>query len=103
PVALPKLNKRLDLRTFDDAARFVEDHGMDLRVFALLGAPHVPAADSVEWTRRTVLFAAERGAARVSIVPVRGGNGELEELQSLGHFTPPTLTQLESALELAIG
>jgi len=35
----------------------------------------------------------------VAIIPVRGGNGELERLQALGQFTPPTLTQLEAALD----
>ena len=43
-----------------------------------------------------------RGAAVVSIIPVRGGNGELERLAKLGRFTPPTLNQLESALDRCI-
>ena len=102
PVALERLNKRLDLAAFDAAARFMADHEMDLRVFVLLGAPHVPAAESVEWTTRTVRHAVDRGARVVAIIPVRGGNGALEELQSLGHFTPPTLRQLESALDASI-
>jgi hypothetical protein len=41
----------------------------------------------------------DRGAAVVSIIPVRGGNGELERLAALGEFSPPTLAQLEEALE----
>ena len=41
----------------------------------------------------------QRGAAVVSIIPVRGGNGEMERLAALGHFTPPTLVQLEDALD----
>ena len=99
PVAAARINKRLDLARFDRAARFLADNGMDLRVFVLLGAPHVPAAESVEWTARTVEHAVERGAALVSIIPVRGGNGEMERLQAIGEFTPPTFTQLEDALD----
>ena len=99
PVAATHLNKRLDLARFDRAARFLLDNGVDLRVFALLGAPYVPAEESVAWTVRTVEYAVERGAAVVSIIPVRGGNGEIERLQALGHFTPPTLLQLEDALD----
>jgi hypothetical protein len=38
----------------------------------------------------------------VSIIPVRGGNGEIERLQALGHFVPPTLSQLEEALDLSL-
>jgi len=99
PVGAANLNKRLDPARFDSAARFLMEHGIDLRVFVLLGAPYVPAEESVEWTVRTVEYAVERGAAVVSIIPVRGGNGEIERLQSEGHFTPPTLSQLEATLD----
>ena len=99
PVAAKALNKRLDLTRFDDAARLLSAAAIDLRVFVLLGAPHVPEDESVVWTVRTVAYAAERGAAVVSIIPVRGGNGELERLRSAGAFTPPALRQLEAALD----
>ena len=103
PEASARLNKRLDLERFDKAAAFLADNDIDLRVFVLLGAPYVPAAESVDWTVRSVEYAAQRGASVVSIIPVRGGNGEMERLESLGHFTPPTLTQLESALDRCLG
>jgi archaeosine synthase beta-subunit len=99
PRAMAQLNKRLDLARFDAAARALADGAIDLRVFVLLGAPHVPADESVEWTVRTVAHAVSRGAAVVSIIPVRGGNGEMERLEQLGQFVPPTLAQLESALD----
>ena len=99
PVAATHLNKRLDLARFEAAAGFLADHDVDLRVFVLLGAPYVPAEESVEWTVRSVEYAVARGAAVVSIIPVRGGNGEIERLQALGEFAPPSLTQLEAALE----
>jgi archaeosine synthase beta-subunit len=99
PVAAARLNKRLDLARFDSAARFLARNGIDLRVFVLLGAPHVPVEESVAWTVRTVEYAVTRGASVVSIIPVRGGNGEVERLQAAGDFTPPTLAQLEDALD----
>ena len=102
PAAAAQLNKRLELARFDSAARFLSDNGIDLRVFVLLGAPYVPVDESVAWTVRTVEYAVERGASVVSIIPVRGGNGELERLQELGHFTPPTLLQLEESLDLSL-
>jgi archaeosine synthase beta-subunit len=102
PIAGPRLNKRLDLARFDTAARLLSDNGIALRVFVLLGAPHVPAEESVDWTVRTVEYAVARGAAMVAIIPVRGGNGELERLQALGSFVPPTLPQLEAALDSAL-
>ena len=99
PDAVARLNKRLDLPRFDRAARFLSDNDIDLRVFVLLGAPFVPFDESVDWTMRAVEYALQRGASIVSIIPVRGGNGEMERLASLGSFTPPTLTQLEAALD----
>ena len=99
PDAAVRLNKRLDLARFDDAAGLLTEHGIALRVFVLLGAPYVAHEESVEWTVRTVEHAARRGAAVVSIVPVRGGNGEMERLAAAGAFTPPTLAQLETALD----
>jgi radical SAM enzyme (TIGR01210 family) len=100
PVAAAHLNKRLDLARFDLAAGFLSENGIDLRAFVLLGTPYVPVEESIAWTVRTVEYAVERGASIVSIIPVRGANGELERLQALGEFTPPTLSQLESALDL---
>ncbi|MGQ0639232.1 MAG: radical SAM protein [Gemmatimonadaceae bacterium] len=97
--AAAQLNKRLELTTFDRAASLLCENGIDLRVFVLLGAPHIPFEESVEWTTRSVEYAVRRGAAVVSIIPVRGGNGELERLRSLGLFVPPSLSQLETALD----
>jgi uncharacterized Fe-S cluster-containing MiaB family protein len=99
PVAIAHLNKRLDLARFDRAAAFLAEHHIDLRVFVLLGAPYVPAPESLEWTLRTVEYAASRGAGRIAVIPVRGGNGELERLQALDAFAPPTLAQLERTLD----
>jgi archaeosine synthase beta-subunit len=98
-AAIAQLNKRLDLARFDLAADFLRENGIELRVFVLLGTPHVPESESVAWTVRAVEYAVERGASVVSIIPVRGGNGEMERLQALGHFTPPTLSQLDETLD----
>jgi hypothetical protein len=103
PIAAAHLNKRLELARFDRAAGFLADNVIDLRVFVLLGAPYVPSDESVEWTVRTAEYAAQRGASVVSIIPVRRGNGELERLEQIGHFTPPTLLQLEQSLDRCIG
>jgi len=99
PVAAAQLNKRLDLAVFERSARWLADNGMDLRVFVLLGAPYVPAGESVDWTVRTVEHAVRCGASIVSIIPVRGGNGEMERLAALGELTAPTLSQLEETLD----
>jgi radical SAM enzyme (TIGR01210 family) len=98
PVAMEHLNKRLELARFDRAAEFLASHDIDLRTFVLLGLPYVPDQESIAWTIRSVEYAVARSARRVAIIPVRSGNGELERLQALGAFVPPTLAQLEDAL-----
>lgn len=103
PEARANLNKRLDLARFDSAAELLAANGIALRVFVLIGAPYVPREESIEWTVRAVDYARGRGAAIVSIIPVRSGNGELERLARLGHFSPPTLAELEAALDRCVG
>jgi archaeosine synthase beta-subunit len=103
PVAARHLNKRLDPAQFDRAAAFLAEHGIDLRVFVLVGAPFVEPEESVEWTVRTAEYAARRGATRIALIPVRGGNGELERLAALGRFVPPGLSQVEAALDRCLG
>jgi uncharacterized Fe-S cluster-containing MiaB family protein len=98
PVASQQLNKKQDLPRFDRAADFLSDNEIDVRVFVLLGAPHVPRAESIDWTIRTVEHAAERGAAVISVIPVRPGNGELERLEALGEFFPSSLRDLEEVI-----
>jgi radical SAM enzyme (TIGR01210 family) len=99
PEALAKLNKGMTLEDFDRAARTLREAGLALRAFVLLGAPFVPPAETVDWTVETVEHALAAGASHVSIIPVREGNGAMEELRRAGDFTPPTLAQLEEALE----
>ena len=99
PLAARQLNKRLELSRFERAADFLRENGIALRVFVLLGAPYVSPNESIEWVVRTVAYAAACGAAVVSIIPVRGGNGEMERLQAKGHFHPPVLRDLEAALD----
>jgi uncharacterized Fe-S cluster-containing MiaB family protein len=103
PRGLAELNKRSSLTRFDSAADYLAQQDIDLRVFVLLNAPYVPPSEAVDWTVRAVEYAAERGASVVAIIPVRGGNGEMERLASLGEFTPTTLGALEAALDRSLG
>jgi len=62
PVAAQHLNKRLELERFDRAAAFLAKHEIDLRVFVLLGAPYVPADESIEWAMGCVWASAATGS-----------------------------------------
>lgn len=102
PQALPRLNKRMDLEDFDRAADLLRRGGVGVRAFVLVGAPFVPAAETVEWAVRSVEYALDHGAEVVTLIPVRAGNGELDRLQREGDFVPPILAQLEEALERSL-
>jgi hypothetical protein len=107
PEILPRLNKRMDLRGFEQAAAFLRREGIAVRAFVLLGLPFLAPTDALEWTRRSIEFAFGCGATAVSIVPTRPGNGALEILGESGEFQPPSVAELEAALaaglELARG
>lgn len=103
PQALPRLNKRMTLADFDRAARFLRQHDIDLRAFVMLGVPFIAPDESVAWAVRSVAHALDGGAAVVSLIAARGGNGAMEHLAAAGHFAPPTVADLESALEQSLG
>jgi radical SAM enzyme (TIGR01210 family) len=99
PQSLARLNKEMTLADFDRAAATLRAAGIGLRAFVLLAPPFTPADEAVDWAVRSAAYAFEQGATRVSLIPVRGGNGAMEALQDSGDFTPPILEQLEEALE----
>lgn len=99
PEALPRLNKQASLDDFRSAARWLAEHGVGLRAFVLLGAPFVPRAESALWAERSARFAFEQGAEHVTLVPLRGGNGEMERLAQAGAFQRPGLRQIEATIE----
>lgn len=102
PEVLPRLNKRMSLEQFEEAAAFLGREGIALRAFVLLGLPFLSQEESLRWACRSVEFAFERGATAVSIIPTRSGNGALDELRGRGEFQPPTLAALEAALAAGI-
>jgi len=102
PEALSRLGKQLTLEQFDRAAERLREDGVDLRVFVLAGVPFVPAEEQARWVSESVRHAVRLGARSVALIPVRGGNGELERLRELGEFEPPDLALLEECLAGAL-
>ena len=103
PEVLPRLNKRMTLAQFSKAARFLGEHGIALRVFVLVKPPFLDEAEALEWACRSTDFAFDCGAAVVSLIPTRGGNGAMEDLAARGEFSPPRLATLEAAVSYGIG
>ena len=103
PEALARLNKRMSVDDFTRAAARLRRAQVEVRAFVLVGAPFVPREEGASWVVRSVAHALEQGAAVVALIPVRGGNGEMERLLASGAFHPPALRDLETALEGALG
>ena len=99
PRALGALNKRMTIDDFRRAADRLGSWEIPFRAFVLLGLPGVPREEAVEWAIRSAAFAFDAGAESVAIIPTRTGNGAMDALAARGEFTPPTLSDLERALE----
>ena len=102
PEALERLNKRMTLDRYARASHWLAAEGIGLRSFVLVQPPFLPAADALFWACRSVDFAQTCGAAVVSLIPTRGGNGTTDELALAGEFAPPALPVLEEALEYGL-
>ena len=103
PGVLEKLNKRMTLDDFGRAARFLKREGMALRAFVLVKPPFLNEVEALHWAKRSIDFALDCGAAVVSLIPTRFGNGALEQLAEQGGFSPPRLDTLEEAMAYGVG
>jgi len=99
PVLLPRLKASMTLEDFERAAHFLVDRGIDVRAFILLGAPGHRGAESVLWARRSVEYALSHGVECCSVIPVRPGNGIVEQLGRQGLYARPTLSELHAVIE----
>ncbi len=102
PEALDRLNKRFTLERFARASGRLADRDVALRVFLLISPPFVPAGEQDEWLLRSLDAAFSCGAAVVSLVPTRAGNGSVEALSGAGWFRAPGLHDIERSFALAL-
>ena len=98
PEILERLNKRMSLAQFEQAAQFLRKNEIDLRIFILVKPPFMQEEAAVEWATRSLEFAFTCGATAATLIPTRGGNGAMEELAEAGLFAPPKLATLEAAM-----
>jgi hypothetical protein len=99
---LARLNKRMTLDQFAQAAASLRENDIALRVFILVQPPFIDAGEALHWAERSLDFAFDCGATVASLIPTRAGNGALDELQQSGDFSPPQLATLEAAVEYGI-
>jgi len=98
PEILSKLNKRLTLEQFANAAQRLQREEIDLRVFVLIQPPFLQSEEALYWAERSLDFAFACHAAAVTLIPTRAGNGAVDTLAALDLFRPPKLSIVEAAL-----
>jgi len=105
PEVLHRLNKKFDLGQFARAAEFLAAERIALRAFLLVNPPFMNEQEGAEWVVKSAEYAFDCGAAAVTLIPTRTGNGAMERLRESGEFVPPTLATLETAQRgvLALG
>jgi radical SAM enzyme (TIGR01210 family) len=99
PVSFQLLRKEFEWSDFEHANAKLADWDVDRRVFVMLQPPGTNPSESVDWVLKTLRFAEQCGVRHASIIPTRGGNGMMEQLQRDGMYVPPQLWQLELCIE----
>ncbi len=96
---LRQLNKQMTVDDFRAAVDICLEQDVVVRGFVLLQTPWLNGQSSMEWCQRTIDAAQQMGVQHISLIPVRLGNGTLEQLMKSGEFVPPKATMLEQILE----
>lgn len=100
PEVLPKLNKQITKEDFFEAARYLVSEGVDVRAFILLNPPFLTDPEkNIEWCLKSVEFAFDSGCTACSVIPVRDGNGVMEQLRESGDYVAPELSALEEVFK----
>jgi radical SAM enzyme (TIGR01210 family) len=101
PAALDQLHKRMTIDDFRLAADRLRERNVSLRVFLLIFPPFVPLEEQDEWLLQSIDVAFSCGAAVISLIPTRTGNGTLEALAEKRTFRLPRLSDVERSAETA--
>lgn len=99
---LARLNKRMDLKDFEKAVRFLNKHDIQSRAFILLRPPFLSEQEGIYWAKKSIDFAFQSGVECCTVIPVRAGNGAMDYLLQKGYFTPPGIPSLEEVMEYGL-
>ena len=102
PIVLEKLNKRMSLDQYREAAELLRENGVDLRSFILVQPPFMKADESLHWASRSIDFAVSCGAIAISLIPTRGGNGAMRQIALEGDFVSPDLAVVEDSQDYGL-
>lgn len=102
PEILARLNKQMTLEDFKRGVDFLKRNNINSRAFILLRPPFMTEEEGIFWAEKSIDFAFDCGVDSCTVIPVRPGNGAMEELMKIGDFEMPDLTSLEEVLEYGI-
>lgn len=103
PQTLELLNKQMTVETYRRSVEFLTDAGIFVRTFILVQPPYQNAASAEQWACRSIDLAFDCGSDCVSLIPVRDGNGIMEQLRSAGDWQPPSTETVERSFEYGLG
>jgi len=103
PEILRKLNKHVTTDDFRNSVQFLSRNGIRSRTFILLRPPYLTESEGIIWAQKSIDFAFSVGVECCIVIPVRGGNGAMEELMKMNDFHLPEISSLETVLEYGIG
>lgn len=94
PRWLERIGKQMTRDQFDRYATKLQDRGIDLRVFLIVGMPGVSVSESLRWARLAVRHASLVGARHISLIPARSGNGWNRQADQLPKISLGNLADL---------
>jgi archaeosine synthase beta-subunit len=100
--SLAWMNKSMTLDDFDWALERLHKWNIKTRVFLLLGLPHMSLEESLDWTMRSIEYAAARGVDCFSIIPTRPTLEPLRQLVQIGSLQLALPETIEAVMEQAI-
>jgi archaeosine synthase beta-subunit len=103
PEILRQLNKQMTRDDFMNSVSYLTLNGIRSRAFVLLGLPYLSESESIYWAEQSIDFAFRAGVECCIVIPVRTGNGAMDQLMERGKFILPDIHSLETVLEYGIG
>ena len=97
-ATLTMLNKQMTTGDFARACELLLKSQILIRAFVLLKPPRTSETEAIERAIDSIRFAFDCGVSCCAIIPVRAGNGIMEQLIASGDFSPPLLSSLEIVL-----
>ena len=92
----------MTLRQYEKAVKKLIARNIRIRTFILVKPPFLSEYEGIEWAIRSMEFAFNCGVECCSLVPVRAGNGIMDELEQSSFFKAPDITSLEIVIEAGL-